>query len=132
MEQQTLHNALEDVLQKNGNARTSFWNGALQPQLNLLLAQHVDGFICPSDPQANDPFLNQRGNSWTPAGEEPGIGPASFNPYRVQGLWCPVSIGPTHNDSCDGGCAAVPGAHPQWCCHGCSWGTRGAGGGGRN
>lgn len=42
----------------------------------------------------------------------------------THGLWYPVSIGPTHNDGCDNGCPVVAGAHPQWCCRGCSWGSQ--------
>lgn len=70
----------------------------------------IESFICPSDEQADNPILNERGNS-------PGI-----NPEQVQGLWYPASIGPTNPDGCDF-CPDRSAGPDNWCCQGCSWGT---------
>lgn len=125
MEQEPLHDALDAVLQRHRTERPGrpFWNGTFSSILQPLLETRVDTFICPSDEIAGNPILDRRGNSRAIQGGEAPFSPEDWNPYRTHGLWYPVSIGPTHNDSCENGCPAVPGAHPQWCCRGCSWGT---------
>ena len=133
MEQQPLHDALEDVLQMHvtrapNNHLRPLWNSSFRSLLEPLITQRVETFICPSDPRATDFVMTRRGNSRAAGGQEPPYAPGDVNPYATHGLWYPVSIGPTHNDGCDNGCPAMPGAPPQWCCSGCSWGTQGVGG----
>src|SRR5262249_31797120 len=43
-----------------------------------------------------------------------------WNPSTAQGLWYPVSIGPTNPDGCD----FCPSGDWSRCCRGCSWGTQ--------
>ena len=81
----------------------------------ILTGQRVPAFICPSDERSGNPFFDNRGDA---AGS---FSPGPWNPTKVQGLWYPVSIGPTQPDGCDF-CTDA-----SRCCLGCSWGTWGAG-----
>lgn len=125
MELQTLRSGIDAVRDQhlarpNGSARP-FWNGSsFASLLEPLLLTPVGAFACPSDPQASDPFLDNRGNSGQ------GYAPGPWNPTRVHGLWYPVSIGPTNPDGCDF-CPNQGKGEFKWCCTGCSWGTQGAG-----
>src|SRR5688572_16371734 len=123
IEEQTLYDRIDDIHEQhlarpNGSQRP-FWNSsAFASLLDPLLTSHlVQAFICPSDPQASEPFLDKRGNA--PGGYTPG----PWNPSRVQGLWYPVSIGPTNPDGCDF-CPSAGAGAGLWCCRGCSWGTQ--------
>lgn len=71
----------------------------------------VTAFICPSDPLAANPVLDNRGDA------RPGAGGPMVNPPEVLGLWYPVSIGPTSPD----GCAFC--GDPSVCCQGASFGS---------
>ena len=75
----------------------------------------VSVYICPTDPQADDPILRDRceGN-WN-----------LTNPPEVLGLWYPASIGATDPDACDFCPDGTPGPN-NWCCQGCSWGSIGS------
>jgi prepilin-type N-terminal cleavage/methylation domain-containing protein len=65
---------------------TSLGNRAVIDNLTL------PGFVCPSDPIANNPFLGQRYfTSFVPSGPND----------LVHGLWYTASIGPTIPDFCD-------------------------------
>jgi prepilin-type N-terminal cleavage/methylation domain-containing protein len=126
MEEQSLRDQIDDIHEMhvgraNGNQRP-FWNSStfaslLDPILNSHLVQ---AFICPSDERAGEPFFDKRGNA--PGGYTPG----PWNPSRVQGLWYPVSIGPTNPDGCEF-CPSQGRGAGAWCCLGCSWGTQPAG-----
>lgn len=71
----------------------------------------VNEYICPSDPEAGTPILNNRGDAL------PGAGGPRINPPEVMGLWYPASIGPTRPNGCDF-CADL-----TICCQGCSFGS---------
>jgi prepilin-type N-terminal cleavage/methylation domain-containing protein len=126
MEQQNLKTQIDAVRKQhldrpNGHLRP-FWNGSpFASQLEPLLNQVVTGFICPSDPLASDPMLDERANSGA------GFAPRPWNPTRVQGMWYLVSIGPTNPDGCDF-CPSQGAGDNVWCCRGCSWGSSPAGG----
>jgi hypothetical protein len=121
MEETSLHDEIDRIhvlhlAQPSGNVR-AFWNsGRYAAQLDPILTDHlVSAFICPSDERSSDPYFDQRGNSGS------GYTPGPWNPTKVQGLWYPVSIGPTHPDGCDF-CS-----DPARCCLSCSWGSQNAG-----
>lgn len=108
---------LADELKRREQALPATTQYFLQsPTLVDLLSRVVPTFICPSDVQASNPVLTNRG--------DPGTG--SWNPATSVGNWYCVSIGPTNPD----GCELCPrnGSSPElWCCRGCSWGSQGAG-----
>jgi hypothetical protein len=121
MEEQTVRDEIDRIhklhlAQPNGG-NLAFWNGSTYAsQLNPILTdKRVSTFICPSDERAGDPFFDGRGDA------SGSFSPGPWNATRVQGLWYPVSIGPTQPDGCDF-CT-----DPARCCLGCSWGTWGAG-----
>ncbi len=72
----------------------------------------VVDFICPSDPESEQPILDRRGDA------VPGAGGPQVNPSLVMGLWYPASIGPTSPDGCDF-CS-----NRAVCCQGFSFGTQ--------
>ena len=125
IEQQNLKSQLDDIRKRhldrpNGSARP-FWNNSpFASQLDPLLNQVITSFVCPSDPIAGDPMLNERANSGS------GFTPRPWNPTRVQGMWYLVSIGPTNPDGCDF-CPGQGNGDNVWCCRDCSWGSSGAG-----
>ncbi|MBN2022587.1 MAG: DUF1559 domain-containing protein [Pirellulales bacterium] len=53
------------------------------------VATPIAGLVCPSDPAAQEPIFTDRASRI-----------ANLNPPVAMGLWYPVSIGPTHDDSC--------------------------------
>jgi len=121
MEEQSVHDEIDRIhklhlAQPNGNQRP-FWNSSTYAsQLNpILTGQRMPAFICPSDERSGDPFFDSRGDA---AGS---FSPGPWNPTKVQGLWYPVSIGPSQPDGCDF-CT-----DPSRCCLACSWGTWEAG-----
>jgi prepilin-type N-terminal cleavage/methylation domain-containing protein len=123
MEEQSLHDQIDAIHEQhlgrpNGDQRP-FWNSsAFSSLLDPILTSHVvPAFICPSDERAGTPFFSGRGNA--PGGYTPG----PWNPSTAQGLWYPVSIGPTNPDGCD----FCPAAEWTRCCRACSWGTQPAG-----
>jgi prepilin-type N-terminal cleavage/methylation domain-containing protein len=96
MEEQGLHDQIDAIHEQhlarpNGDQRP-FWNSsAFASLLDPILTGHVvPAFICPSDERAGTPFFSGRGNA--PGGYTPG----PWNPSTAQGLWYPVSIGPTN------------------------------------
>jgi prepilin-type N-terminal cleavage/methylation domain-containing protein/prepilin-type processing-associated H-X9-DG protein len=96
-----------------------FWTLAtVQP----IVTHIANSFICPTDPAAGEPILDKRGNS------PGGYAPDTWNATKMMGLWYPVSIGPTNPDGCDLCPKDSGGSTALWCCRGCDWGTRGAGG----
>jgi prepilin-type N-terminal cleavage/methylation domain-containing protein/prepilin-type processing-associated H-X9-DG protein len=123
MEEQNLYDRIDDIhdqhLARPNGSQRPFWNSSSFATLldPLLTSNLVRAFICPSDPQSSEPFLDKRGNA--PGGYTPG----PWNPSRVQGLWYPVSIGPTNPDGCDF-CPNQGRNTGLWCCRGCSWGTQ--------
>jgi prepilin-type N-terminal cleavage/methylation domain-containing protein len=76
----------------------------------------VVDFICPTDPEGEQPILDRRGDA------VPGVGGPQVNPSQVMGLWYPASLGPTSPDGCDF-CA-----NRAVCCQGFSFGTQTANG----
>ena len=66
--------------------------------------------ICPSDPLASNPILENRYGA--------------HNPPSVMGLWYPVSMGPTHPDACPF-CPDTRAGPNNWCCQGNNLGTAG-------
>lgn len=97
-----------------------FWTiAAVQPMVTRI----KNSYICPTDPAAGDPILDKRGSS--PGG--PSAYAASWNATKMMGLWYPVSIGATNPDGCTL-CPISGGGPALWCCRGCDWGTRDAGG----
>jgi prepilin-type N-terminal cleavage/methylation domain-containing protein/prepilin-type processing-associated H-X9-DG protein len=73
--------------------------------INKPAAQTIlNGFICPSDPQANTPLLGGR----NPAQQ-------FENPFPAMGLWYPGSMGPNNDKHCDFCPAAGKGVY---CCLG--------------
>ena len=77
----------------------------------IAAKQIVSMYICPSDPESNQPILSRRGDA------VPGAGGPRVNPSEVLGLWYPASIGPTSPDGCDF-CVDL-----AICCQGRSFGT---------
>lgn len=76
-----------------------------------IVAQVVSAYVCPSDPEANNPILEGRFT-------------AQGGPGRALGMWYPVSMGPTTPDHCDLCPNQRPGPN-NWCCQGHNWGTTG-------
>lgn len=117
-------------------ARTGTWAAFILPQIeqqNLyqkfdfnVAMNHANNtaavttvvkvFICPSDPKANKPIMTNRQ-------------PDQDCPTTVMGLWYPVSMGPTHPDSCPFCPNTTPGPG-NWCCQGWNLGTQPGGGSG--
>jgi len=62
------------------------------PNYAIVQKLVLPGFICPSDPQAQDPILSDRRQ-----------GSGSRNPLVCQGLWYTGSMGPTIPDYCGWG-----------------------------
>lgn len=123
MEEHALRDQIDEIhdshLARAGGSVRPFWNSStFASLLDPLVTSHVvQAFICPSDERAGEPFFDKRGNSNFPGAYTPG----PWNPGVVQGLWYPVSIGPTNPDGCDF-CT-----DHSVCCRGCSWGTVPAG-----
>ncbi|NQT37211.1 MAG: DUF1559 domain-containing protein [Planctomycetes bacterium] len=65
----------------------------------------VNSYICPADPQGEDPIMDNRCN---------------YNPSPSMALWYPVSMGPTAPGTCDPWCA---GGQGSYCCQGKRYGT---------
>ncbi len=76
-----------------------------------VVVQVVSDFLCPSDPQSNDPILEDRFSS-------------QGGPERALGMWYPISMGPTTPDRCPLCPDQNPSSH-NWCCQGNNWGTTG-------
>ncbi len=105
--------------------------GALYDQLDFSKTVHVEPnrtlvrtvlpvYACPSDPQAADPILPDRGESPSPA---PGLAVRhDMNPDTVMGLWYPASIGPTDPNNCYFCPDPTPGPN-NWCCQGTNFGS---------
>ncbi len=72
-----------------------------------LIQQVISTYICPSDPQASAPVMQNR---------------FSHNAPVMLGMWYPVSMGPTHPDSCPFCPDPNPGPN-NWCCQGWNYGT---------
>ena len=75
----------------------------------------VPTFICPSDPKASEPILQDRA-----------CATAGMNPNPSLGLWYPGSMGPTHDDYCLD-CEdpkSGPNDNDSYCCQGWNFGTR--------
>jgi prepilin-type processing-associated H-X9-DG protein len=111
-----------DALRKTyiASGGSTFWTYAsVQP----IVMRIKPSFICPTDPAAADPILDKRGNSPGSSGYG-----GSWNSTKMMGLWYPVSIGPTNPDGCDLCPKDSSGKAALWCCRGCDWGTRDAGG----
>jgi prepilin-type N-terminal cleavage/methylation domain-containing protein len=93
---------------------TSVANRAVIDNLTL------PGFVCPSDPIANNPFLGQRYfTSFVPSGPND----------LVHGLWYTASIGPTIPDRCawsGGEIATLPFAEARRVCMGANFGSNAA------
>ena len=73
----------------------------------------VETYLCPSDPQSNEPILPFRGDS------------PQTNPVASAMLSYPGSLGPTQPN----GCPMCPDNRPSpdnWCCQGCNFGSSGA------
>ena len=121
MEEQSLRDQIDEIhdlqLARPMGSQRPFWNSSAFASLldPLLTVNIVPAFICPSDERAGDPFFDNRGNSKALNAYTKGF----WNPNKVQGLWYPVSIGPTNPDGCNEFCA-----DPTRCCFGCSWGTQ--------
>src|SRR5690606_15077730 len=60
------------------------------PNVTILQTYVNPGFICPTDPKAQEPVLKNRRQ-----------GAGSHNPPTCQGLWYTGSMGPTIPDRCD-------------------------------
>jgi prepilin-type N-terminal cleavage/methylation domain-containing protein len=99
-----------DALYKQYNFSLPLHNSYYQ----TILRTPVDVFICPSDPQAVNPVLTNRGD------------PGSPNPSESAGLWYPACMGPTHPDQCVFCSNATP-SQTNYCCQGCNFGTYGGG-----
>lgn len=116
MEQQ----AIFDLFDANTNP-ASRW-AMHHPDNTAAVTTVIPSLICPSDPQASQPILENR--VWSPGSTTvPGI----QNPTRAIGLWYPACIGPTVPDYCTFSAnttASRPGpnsANPT--CQGCNYGT---------
>jgi type II secretory pathway pseudopilin PulG len=79
---------------------------------NIVTAAKVQikTLICPSDPQSNEPFLQNRRQ-----------GAGSHNPIVAQGLWYTGSMGSTIPDICFYVPASAP--YSKFTCNGCHFGT---------
>ncbi len=87
------------------------------PANAALESTPIPVFICPSDPQASAPILQNREDSTS------GYGPW-YNPPVSLGLWYPACMGPTHIDACTFCGNATP-SPDNYCCQGCNLGTLG-------
>jgi len=67
----------------------------------------INTLICPSDPAASEPILDNR---------------FTHNAPRMMGLWYPVSMGPTQPDACPF-CPDTTSGPNNWCCQGNNYGT---------
>lgn len=80
----------------------------------------LPGFVCPTDPIANNPFLGERFyTSFVPSGPND----------LVHGLWYTASIGPTIPDRCswsNGEIASLPFAEARKVCMGAGFGSSAA------
>jgi prepilin-type processing-associated H-X9-DG protein len=70
----------------------------------------VNSYICPSDPQGQQPILENRADA------------GGSNPTNSLGLWYPASMGPTEPDYCPF-CADPTPSLTNKCCYGCSFGS---------
>ena len=95
-------------------------SSADRAQLRKALTTVLPGYICPSDEDASEPILDERGDSESTRGG----GGGRVNPGMGMGLWYPASIGPTSPDGCS--FCPEPTRTASYCCQGCSFGTQGA------
>ncbi|NOY29952.1 MAG: DUF1559 domain-containing protein [Planctomycetes bacterium] len=125
------------IFTPNPVEREKFWSVAIFPYMELqniydqldlsvafghlnneqLVTQVITSYVCPSDPAASDPILEDRftGSIYSTAG-----------PSRALGMWYPASIGPTEPDGCDlcpAGMQSSDITSPNWCCQASNWGT---------
>ena len=111
-------------------AQTGTWAAFILPQLELqdvydqfdfnvsmshpnnviAVNRIVSTYVCPSDPDSQNPIFRDR------ACITPGM-----NPNPSLGLWYPVCMGPTHPDQC----VYCPEPRPSYCCQGSNYGTTG-------
>lgn len=77
------------------------------PNLELIATLTISAYICPSDPDSNNPILQNRRQASD-----------NRNPEVAQGLWYTGSMGPTIPDRC------AFDSRPETCM-GCSFGTEG-------
>ena len=75
----------------------------------------IKTYICPSDPRALTPILENRGEA------------GASNPSSCTMLSYPACMGPTHPDACFY-CSDPTPSPTNWCCLGCNFGTFGCGG----
>jgi prepilin-type N-terminal cleavage/methylation domain-containing protein len=72
-------------------------------------------YVCPTDEESSQPVIQKgRGESHMVTGG------GMWNPSVANGLWYPMSIGPTMPDQCSAFC---PRSKPSYCCRGCSFGS---------
>jgi prepilin-type N-terminal cleavage/methylation domain-containing protein len=103
MEEQNLYN------------RFNFPAGMRHASNAELVKTVIPGLICPSDPRSTEPLFKL----------DPAI--AVVNPIESMGLWYPVSMGPTSDDSCTFCTNTTPGP-TNYCCQGNNFGTRASNG----
>lgn len=96
LEQQSLYGQLD----LSGNLKTTPVNAAAAKDHKLPV------FICPSDPAAGSPIMDRFTHNATPA----------------HALWYPMSMGPTHMDSCPF-CPDPNPSSANYCCQGWNFGT---------
>jgi prepilin-type N-terminal cleavage/methylation domain-containing protein len=92
---------ITDKMDLSANFKTTVQNSTVIGQITKL-----PGFICPSDPAARKPVEARYSHNITPA----------------HMLWYPVSMGPTHMDSCPYCPNQTPGDN-NYCCQGNNFGT---------
>src|SRR5690606_6795195 len=80
------------------------------PNVTILQTYVNPGFICPTDPKAQEPVLKNRRQ-----------GAGSHNPPTCQGLWYTGSMGPTIPDRCD---FVLDQLRSREVCMGANFGTR--------
>jgi prepilin-type N-terminal cleavage/methylation domain-containing protein/prepilin-type processing-associated H-X9-DG protein len=97
-------NTLYDSMDINGNLRNTPVNRTAAQTVKLKV------FICPSDPQAGTPHMPRFNRD---------------NPDPGHALWYPVSMGPTHMDSCPFCPAGGTPSNGNYCCQGWNFGTQG-------
>jgi prepilin-type N-terminal cleavage/methylation domain-containing protein/prepilin-type processing-associated H-X9-DG protein len=98
---------LYDAMDHNG-----FLNSKTPANVAAAQNHKLPVFICPSDGAASKPIMDrgpQTGNNVT-------IG-------RGHALWYPVSMGPTHMDTCPFCPAGTTPSETNWCCQGWSFGS---------
>ena len=98
----------QDTLFKQFNFNLPLYD----PYYQNIIRTPVSTYICPSDPQASNPILADRGD------------PGAPNPNTSAGLWYTGCIGPTQPDQCVF-CANPTPAPDNYCCQGCNFGTYG-------